>query len=242
MKTALAGALAAAALAAAPSPAVDGPFGNGASSVWILRPAGEIHSIVVFGHGWKAAPPSAEAPWVRQLAPWLAHLVAHGSAVVFPRYQLGGEDPSAAQVESFRRGVAAGLARLHADVPVVAVGYSLGATLAVYYAANATRWGLPPPQAVDLIFPAGLLPGAPLDRLGGSVSVLVQVGDMDTAAGRPGAAPIWSWLRGHARRRYDLVRSHGAFLAVHAAPKQVTAAARSAFWAPLDALIAAARR
>lgn len=242
MTVALAGMFAAAALAAAPAPAIEGPFGSGASSVWILRPAGQIRSIVVFGHGWKAAPPSVAAPWVRQLAPWLAHLVAHGSAVVFPRYQLGGEDPSAAQVGAFRRGVAEGLARLHADAPIVAVGYSLGATLAVYYAADAMRWGLPAPKAFDAIFPAGLLPGVHLDRLGRGVSVLVQVGDRDTAAGRPGAAPIWSWLSGHASRRYDLVRSHGAFLAVHAAPKQTTAAARAAFWSPLDALIAATRR
>ncbi len=242
MTVALAGMFAAAALAAAPAPAVEGPFGSGASSVWILRPAGKIRSIVVFGHGWKAAPPSAAAPWVRQFAPWFAHLVTHGSAVVFPRYQLGGEDPSATQVEAFRQGVAEGLARLHADAPIVAVGYSLGATLAVYYAADAARWALPPPKAFDAIFPAGLLRGAPLDRLGHGVSVLVQVGDRDTAAGGPGAAPIWSWLAGHARRRYDLVRSHGTFFAVHAAPKQATAAARRAFWAPLDALIAAATR
>lgn len=228
-------------IASAPRPIVQGPFGTGASAVWILRPAGEIRSVVVFGHGWKAAPPSARSPWVRQLAPWLAHLVAGGSAVVFPRYQLGGEDPSPAQVGAFRRGVALGLARLRTQAPVVAAGYSLGATLAVYYAADAARWGLPPPKALDAIFPAGLLPGAPLDRLPPDVSALVEVGDRDTAAGATGAAPVWAWLAGHARRRYDLVRSHGTFVAVHAAPKQSTVAARRAFWAPLDALIAAAR-
>jgi acetyl esterase/lipase len=234
--------LAAALVVAGPVPRTEGPFGSGAQSVWIIRPAGEIRSIVVFGHGWKAAPPSSEAPWVRQFGPWLAHLLSRGSAIVFPRYQLGGEDPSAAQVDAFRRGVALGLARLHADVPIVAVGYSLGATLSVYYGADAARWGLPPPKAVDAIFPAGLLAGAPLDRIGRDVSVLVQVGDEDTAAGRPGAAPIWSWLATHAKRRYDLVRSHGAFLAVHSAPKETTAAAQRVFWAPLDALIATATR
>lgn len=220
---------------------IEGPFGSRAAQVWILRPAGTIRSIVVFGHGWKAMPPSKAQPWVRQFAPWLEHLVAAGSAVVFPRYQLGGDEPGPAFVTAYRSGLARALARLRASVPVVAAGYSVGATLAVTYAANAARWGLPQPVAVDAIFPAGLVPGIPMPPLRADVTALVQVGDRDTAAGRPGAAPVWAWLQGHARKRYDVVVSHDGFVAAHPAPKLSTPAARRAFWAPLDALIAAAR-
>jgi hypothetical protein len=226
---------------AAESLHIEAPFGSRAAEVWILRPAGTIRSAVVFGPGWKAAPPSKAQPWVRQFTPWLEHLVAAGNALVFPRYQLGGDEPGAAFVAAYRSGLARALARLRASVPVVTAGYSVGATLAVTYAANAARCGLPRPVAVDAIFPAGLVPGVPMPPLRADVTALVQVGDRDTAAGRPGTAPVWAWLQGRARKRYDVVVSHDGFLAAHAAPKLSTPAARQAFWAPLDALIAAAR-
>lgn len=220
---------------------IEGPFGSGAAQVWILRPQGVMRSVVVFGHGWKASPPSPARPWVRQFAPWLEHLVGAGNAVIFPRYQLGGDVPGPAIVDAYRRGLARGFALLHASVPVVVMGYSYGATLAVTYAANASRWGLPRPVAVDAVFPAGLVPGVPMLPLAARVAALVQVGDRDTVAGRPGAAPVWAWLAGHARKRYEVVASHDGLVVTHAAPKLSTRVARAAFWAPLDALIAAAR-
>lgn len=220
---------------------IEGPFGRGAAQVWILRPQGVMRSVVVFGHGWKASPPSPARPWVRQFAPWLEHLVGAGNAVIFPRYQLGGDIPGPAIVDAYRRGLARGFALLHASVPVVVMGYSYGATLAVTYAANASRWGLPRPVAVDAVFPAGLVPGVPMLPLAARVAALVQVGDRDTVAGRPGAAPVWAWLARHARKRYEVVASHDGLVVTHAAPKLSTRAARAAFWAPLDALIAATR-
>ena len=58
------------------------PYGAGAGQVWILRPAdGEIRSVVVYVHGWGAALPFE---WH---AAWFDHLLARGSAVLFPRYQ-----------------------------------------------------------------------------------------------------------------------------------------------------------
>jgi hypothetical protein len=229
--------------AAAPRLPIEGPFGAGAAQVWILRPSGPVQRVVVFGHGWKLAPPSSAHPWVRQFGPWLEHLLAGGNAVVFPRYQVGGDEPGPARVRAFRLGLREGFARLNATAPVVVVvGYSYGATLAVTYAANAGRWGLPRPVAVDAIFPAGLVPGVALPALDRRVAVLVQVGDRDTVAGAPGARAIWDWLRGHTAKRYQVVTSHGAFVAVHAAPKEINADAQRAFWRPLDTLIAAARR
>ena len=59
----------------------------------MLTPKSPIRAIVVFGHGWKTAPPSPGYPWVGQFEPWLEHLLGGGSAVIFPRYQLGLGDP-----------------------------------------------------------------------------------------------------------------------------------------------------
>ena len=223
-----------------------GPFGHGTSQVWVLTPSSPIRDIVVFGHGWKTAPPSAGSPWVGQFEPWLEHLLGRGSAVIFPRYQLGLGDPQDQdRVRAFLVGARTGFARLGRPlVPVIAVGYSFGASLALAYAATHGTWNLPPPRAVMAIFPSGLVGGFPLPPLARSIRVLIQVGDADVVAGRSGADAYWRWLEGHpaSRKHYEIVRSAPGFAATHAAPKLATLAARRAFWAPLDRLIAEVRR
>jgi hypothetical protein len=230
---------------AAHVPGLRGPFGQGTSQVWVLAPKSPIRAIVVFGHGWKTAPPSAGYPYVGQFEPWLEHLLGGGSAVIFPRYQLGLGDPQdRARVEAFMVGTRTGFARLgRPHVPVVAVGYSFGASLALAYAATYRSWSLPPPRAVMAIFPSGVVAGFPLPPLDHSIRVLIQVGDADVVAGSGGADEFWSWLVGHpgSRKQYEVVRSAPGFAATHAAPKLATAAARRAFWVPLDRLIAEAR-
>jgi len=219
---------------------IEGPFGTGADAVWLLRPRGAARSIVVFAHGWKLAPPSRSHPWVGQFRPWLDHLLARGSAVIFPRYQLGGDETGPARVISFRRGLVEGFARLGLpSLPVVVTGYSYGGSLAFYYAANARRWGLPVPKAVVSVFPAGLISGVPLPALPASVCVLLQIGDRDTEAGRAGAEAFWAWLAPHpaSRKRFQIVRSGPSLTAAHAAPKLSTPGARRAFWIPLDRLV-----
>jgi hypothetical protein len=221
-----------------------GPFGTGAAQVWVLRPNGKTRDVVVFGHGWKVAPPSAAYPWVRQFCPWIDHLLDGGSAVIFPRYQLGNGDPQdAGRVRDFASAVRVGYSRLgRPKLPFVAVGYSFGASLVFYYGANARRWHLPQPRAVDAVFTAGQIPGVTLPPLAKSVRVLIQVGDADTEAGRGGADQFWAWLRDHpaSRKRYEIVRSTTGFTANHTAPKDSTPTARAAFWAPLDRLISLA--
>ena len=228
--------------AAAP---IEGPFGQGAAAVWLLRPRSTIRCVVVFGHGWKVAPPSPTYPWVGQFLPWLDHLVGDGCAVIFPRYQLGtGEATGPELVDAFRRGVSTGFAHLgRPPVPVVVAGYSYGAALVLTYAANAATWRLPTPAAVDAVFPAAPIAGQPLPSLAPPVRVLIQVGDADSEAGSAGAGAFWKWLSGHpaTRKRYEVVRSRPGFVATHAAPKEASAEARAAFWAPLDRLIRAAR-
>ena len=232
-------------LGAGPPPAAS-PHGAGVDQVWVLRPQGAIRDVVIFGHGWKSAPPSPADAWVTQFRPWLDHLVQGGSAVIFPRYQLGaGDSYDVARVRAFRAGVATGLAALgKPHVPVVAVGYSVGAALALTYAADAPADHLPVPRAVDAIFPAQIMSGSRLPPLDPSVQVLIQIGDRDVTAGRAGGDEFWRWLRTHpaARKRYELVRSTPQLTMTHAAPKSALPAARAAFWAPLDRLIAQARR
>jgi len=226
-------------------PIVRGPFGSGAGRVWLVLPRSRLTSIVVFLHGWKVAPPGPNYPWVGQFRPWLDHLAATGSAVLFPAYQLGGDAQSPARVTSLRIALGKGFSRLHhPGLPVVVVGYSFGASLAFYYAADARLWQLPQPRAVDGIFPAGLVPGVPLPPLANAVDVLLQVGDKDTVAGRSGADAFWAWLtkRHGGRQRLVVVRSRAGFAAVHSAPKSSSQPARHAFWAPLDTLITRARR
>lgn len=230
--------------ALSPAPVFRGPYGSGADAVWLLLPRSHPRSVVVFLHGWKVAPPSRSAPWVGQFRPWLDHLVANGSAVVFPAYQTGSDAQGPARVASLRRGLDEGFRRLgQRGLPVVVAGYSYGASLGFYYAANARAWNLPEPAAVDAVFPAGRIPRAPLPALAERVEVLIEVGDRDTVAGRGGADAFWSWLSGRpgARQRLVVVRSSPGFSAVHAAPKLSTPPARAAFWRPLDALIARAR-
>ena len=222
-----------------------GPFGTGAGEVWLLRPAGQPKSIVVFGHGWKLFPPSPTRPWVGQFRPWLEHLVQGGNAVIFPRYQLGVGDPSGqATLDAYRQGLGIGFRRLGSPrVPVIAAGYSYGASLAFAYATDARRWRLPRPLAIDCIFPAGPIAGTQLAPIPPSVHVLIQVGAADVDAGRAGGNALWRLLTAlpATGKRYQVVRSQPGFVADHAAPKRSDAVARRTFWLPLDGLIALAR-
>jgi acetyl esterase/lipase len=224
--------------------AAGGPYGGGASQVWVLRPHGTIRSVVVFAHGWKQAPPSPADAWVAQFRPWLDHLLAGGSAIVFPRYQLGGDATEPlVQVRAFEAGLREGFARLgNPRVPVIAAGYSFGAGLVYAYAADARAWGLPAPVAAQLIFPAGPI-GAASGPPPATMRFLIQVGDRDTQAGTGVANAVWRLLAAHpaALKRYETVRSSPALIAIHSAPKRADAAAQRTFWAPLDRLLASVR-
>jgi dienelactone hydrolase len=128
-------------------------------------------------------------------------------------------------------------------VPVVAAGYSFGGSLVFHYAANARTWGLPTPAAVDSVFPAGPIPGAPLPPLPTTVRVLIQVGENDTEAGSGGAETFRGWLSHHPSPRVhlEIVHSSATLYASHAAPKASSRSAQRAFWAPLDHLISTVR-
>jgi hypothetical protein len=217
-----------------------GPLGQGAAQSWLLLPRGEPRSVVVYTHGWTATSPD---DWHRAR---MEHLCAAGSAVLFPRYQYGDyRDTFTGSVEPFRAGLIAGFARLRRPgLPVVAAGYSFGATLAFYYAANALRWRLPVPAAVYGIFPTPPITEVALGPLPRSARYLVLAGDRDEVVGTAGARVLWRRLARHpaARREYRLVRSRAGLLAFHKAPMETTPLALRTFWQPLDALVEQARR
>ena len=121
----------------------------------------------------------------------------------------------------------------------VVVGVGLGGSLAFYYAANAKRWGLPVPVALDSIFPTpGHVAGLPLSRIPRATEVLVQVSG-DRRAGEQAAAAD---LRGPSRRiPRPTTHSDRPFQPRAQGDRDLTlrttAAAEQTFWTPLDALI-----
>jgi poly(3-hydroxybutyrate) depolymerase len=226
--------------------------GKGSGEAWLYLPAEAVPSCaVVYLHGAGDLTPGRYQAWLDYLT------IGRHCAVVFPRYQRTPASPafSGESLRGLRAGAAAGFAYLRSArfglydepapkrLPVVAAGFGEGGVLAMYYAANAGRWGLRIPAAVDSVFPAGGRVGAPpLVSMPRSTHVLIQVGDRDRVGGRPSGNYLWRYLASHpaGRKRLQVVRSTADLVAVHTAPLQYTAAAQDAFWSPLDALIDAA--
>jgi hypothetical protein len=219
-------------------------IGSGARQTWVLLPSEDPPScLVVFLHG-------AADPTPSRVLGWLDHLVlGEECALVFPRYQLRASTPIAA-LSGLRAGLSTGIQHVRrarygfearrspASLRTVVVGIGLGGSLAFSYTANARRWGLPVPAAIDSIFPStGDIPG------GGATSasiprrtrVLVQVGDENRSA----AAGLRAYLAPHpaSNKRFQTIRSRAGLKAVETAPLQTTDAAVNTFWSALDALI-----
>lgn len=218
------------------------PYGGGSSLVWILTPrAGKPRSVVVFIHGWTATSPFE---WHQA---WLDHLLARGSVVVFPVYQTSGDESELVTARiDLRTGLRTAFRALgRTELPVVVVGYSVGAALAFYYAADASWWGVRRPAAVESIFPVdpletdpGLLHLGPPRR----IRTLILVGDRDDTVGRFGADTFWTWLRPvpASLKTYRLLRSDpkGLFFdheSLHGT--QYDPAMRRVFWGPLDEMV-----
>jgi poly(3-hydroxybutyrate) depolymerase len=217
----------------------EGPFGKGASGVWLYQPAGKPKNVVIYFHGqggYLEATPANHIAWIR-------HLVSRGSIVVYPRYEMEYELDAmrfaVAGVKTAAKRVALG------GLPVLVIGYSRGGALAVEYAAVADRNGLPVPDWIMSVFPAGFgdqehpIDLAPIDH---STSLLIQMGDKDTIVGQTGAAYLGRRLQQAGfpgeRIQLDFVTSHGNFTADHFAPLKATPGARAAFWEPADRLLA----
>ena len=130
--------------------------------------------------------PSPSYPWVGQFRPWLKPRRCEWQRGCLPGLPTGRRhaEPGTRHLPSDRawRGI---LHLHHPGLLIVVAGYSYGASLAFYYAADARRWRLPVPRAVDGIFPAGLIPGAPLKARDRALETRLLRGTRCTEAEQP---------------------------------------------------------
>jgi len=223
---------------AKPKPSVEGPLVKGAEGVWLFRPVGQPKRLVIFFHGQGGA---AETTPENHRA-WIDHLVKRGAVVMYPRYE---EVYSEAVLDPAVDGVRRANGRIDVKgLPVLALGYSRGAALAVEYTAVARREKVPVPDAIESVNP---VPYGETKRIVDLRSLPPQtvmallVSEKDPHAS-DGTGLLLQRLRDSgfpgSNIELNIARSHGTFVADHLAPLRSTPAARAAYWAPTDALIA----
>ena len=215
-----------------------GPIGKGANGVWVFQPAGKPKDVVVFFHGQGGA---REATPVNH-RPWIDHLVKRGSLVIYPRYELSYEpDP----IPFVVNGLKAAMQRADTKgLPVLAIGYSRGGGLVVEYGAFAKQNGLPVPNAIMAVFPAGQGDERriiPLTGIDPKTAILLQIGEDDSVVDGGGARFLLNRLKGAGfpanRVQLDVVRSQQGLVSNHFAPLQTTPAAKAEFWGVADRML-----
>jgi predicted alpha/beta-hydrolase family hydrolase len=211
-------------------------YGRGPARVWLFRPEAPPRAIVVFIHGHGDV--RETTPYYHR--PWLEHLARERVAVVYPRYELyPGQEGALAHIE---RGVRAAAARLPDDVPVVAIGYSRGGRLVCEWASQARRTTGLMPKRILSVFPSGAMDQIHnLSPLTGRTKVVILAGDRDEVVGTIGAGQLVTQLAAsqfpYHDVRFEVVRSHGAFVATHLSVLESSPGARRAFWARADRMI-----
>ncbi|HET8951983.1 MAG TPA: alpha/beta hydrolase fold domain-containing protein [Solirubrobacteraceae bacterium] len=214
--------------------------GRGVQQSTIIRPdtAGPF-PVVVFLHGWGAPDPGFYRPW-------LEHLARRGNAVVYPRYQDSFVQPPRQALGNVLAALRIALARPGLDTGSLVVGgHSAGGALAADYAALARTAGLPVPRAIFAVYPGRRLPRIPDGlpeipprRIAAGTRILALASDADGIVGTGTAREI---VHGATRADARLVLVEDPAVGDHQAPLRTGAAARRAFWAPLDRLIANVR-
>jgi len=218
-------------------PSVAGPFTSDKNGVWIFRPAGAPKRVVIYFHGQGG--PTETTPINHRK--WIDHLVSRGAVVIYPRYEL---NYSPKVLLPAVTGVQRAAKRLDLEgLPVLSLGYSRGAALAVEYAAVARAYKVPVPDAIESVNPV------PLGDISQSVNLVpiahntvlgVIVSDRDPHAS-DGARLLLYRLRNAGfpggQIQLDVAHSHGTFIADHLAPLSSLPPARAAYWAPTDQLL-----
>jgi len=212
-------------------------YGGGADRYFIFEPESAGNAplpLVLFVHGWGGMNPVNYGPWIE-------HLVLQGFIVVFPIYQVELSDPPQGVTKHATSAFKDALNRLgkdgHATADldrVVAIGYSMGATISANMAAAARKLGLPRIRGLLLANPGdarhvakgdlaksiiGKLSTLPADTL-----VVTIVGDSDKLVKDRTAIDIGKAICGipAANRRMYVLHSasHGTWAATagHGAP------------------------
>jgi hypothetical protein len=205
--------------------------------VWIFRPAGQPKRLTIFFHGQGGALEATPA----NHRPWIDHLVERGNVVIYPRYELS---YNTAVIGPAVAGVRRASERVDVKgLPVLALGYSRGAALAVEYGAVAASKHVPVPDAIESVNPvpfgelARLVDLSPL-RPSTVVSVLMSEEDPHAV---DGTTLLLRRLRTVGfppdQIRLRVAHSNKTFVADHLAPLHSTPSARAAYWAPTDKLL-----
>ena len=210
--------------------------GRGALRSWIFAPAGKPKLIVLFVHG--LGDQLETTPYHHR--PWLEHLAREGYEVVYPAYEARPLQNGA--LKHLVEGLSTAAAHGPGGVPVAAIGYSRGGRLVVDYASVSQATGLVPARIFS-VFPAGTM-DTPLDLapLDGRTKVLIVAGDADQTVANIGANQLITQLAiagfPYHDVHFEVVRSHGFFVADHLAVLRDDAGSRQAFWARADRFFA----
>ena len=224
--------------AAAPSFTVHS-YGHGATRAWVFEPSVKPKLIVLFVHGLGGQ--RETTPYYHR--PWLAHMALEGDEVVYPAYE--GFPLQNGAMKHLVQGIANAVPHLARGVPVAAIGYSRGGRLVADYASISTAAGLVP-RRIFSVFPAGTM-DTPLDLapLDGRTKVLIVAGDQDQTVANVGANQLVTQLAiagfPYGDVKFEVVRSHGFFIADHLSVLSDTAGARHAFWDRADRFFAPLR-
>lgn len=217
---------------------VEGPLVKGKNGVWIFRPAGRPKRLTIFFHGQGGAVEATPA----NHRPWIDHLVDRGSVVIYPRYEMSYRTDV---IEPTIAGVRRAVGRVDVKgLPVLALGYSRGAALAVEYGAVAQSKHVPVPDAIESVNPvpfgeqARLVDLSPL-RPSTVLSVLMSEDDPHAVEGATLLMRRLETVGFPADQvRVRVARSNKTFVADHLAPLRSSPSARAAYWAPTDKLLA----
>ena len=218
-----------------------GPFGSGANEVWFYAAKGKARSLVIFLHGYGG--PTEETP--KNHVPWLKHLAAEGSDVIYPRYEVGGAQNPYPNIDAALDEATPRLGKPH--VPVILIGYSRGGRVAVDYAAVRAARG-DDAAAVLAVYPgehSQYEKLGPLKKLDSKLRIAIMLADKDKSVDGRGARLILARLElaGFPGTQIQLigVDSTPTFTADHFSVMKTSPAAKEKIWRPADDLIDSVR-
>ena len=170
--------------------------GSGTERAYVLIPEmAEMRPlpVTIFLHGWLGMSP-------RNFGALIDHVARRGSIVIYPVYQDGDRTPPQQVTGLAAIGIGNALAYLERKHPGLAdtsktlySGFSMGATIALNFAAQPERYAVPPPSAVVAIAPGdarhiahGPLAQSiigPLEKIPSNLPVAILSGLEDTGIG-----------------------------------------------------------